>query len=124
MNPALTKHAVSFGAAKTIVALGTVSPGGCTHWVLKSSSVWDVQHLPRAAEALKASLDVHKPQRQQVGKASSLVDQPSRPSLCKEVKYVLSFTESSDPLRQSQLLPRRTSASQLDLATRSFARLL
>lgn len=41
-------------------------------------------------------LAVQMPQWQQVGKASSLVDQPSRPLLCKEAKYVLSFTESRD----------------------------
>lgn len=86
------------------VTWGCKNNCGIGHSVPKRLHPWGFEEqlcVGRAASATGCRgtqhLAVQMPQWQQVGKASSLVDQPIRPSLCKEAKYVLSFTESRDP---------------------------
>lgn len=123
LSPAPKKHTMVFRAAKNNpVALGTVSARGCTHEVLKSNSTWSAQRLSEVAEPLcahKASLTCQSCacvlQMQDDWRQIGSTDpgwgpgaawtchrfdlDPRRPSFCKEVKHVLSFMDSSNPLR-------------------------
>ena len=125
LSPAHKKHTMAFRTAKNNpVALGRVSARGCTQEVLKSNSTWSVQRLSQVTEPLcahKASLTCQsccacvshvQYNWQQVGGPDPGrgpgpawtchrfdLDPPRWPSLCKEVKHVLSFMDSSSPLR-------------------------